>query len=116
MEKFIDDEELDRQLREAVPYIDDAGFTGRVLKQLPGRAAPVRSRSVILVTATVLASVLAYVLSGGGRFVSDFVMQVSTLPLLWLLIATFVAGIVIGALGLVAAVFKAREAAPLLAR
>src|SRR5437762_1503583 len=40
---------LDRELREAAPYIDDDGFTVRVLQQLP---APRRShdllRSVIL--------------------------------------------------------------------
>jgi hypothetical protein len=28
---MIDDETLDRQLREAVPYINDDGFTARVI-------------------------------------------------------------------------------------
>jgi hypothetical protein len=115
MEQFIEDEELDRQLREAVPYIDDKGFTARVLKQLPTQTAPMRVRGVILVGAAVLASMLAYFLSGGGRFVSDFVVRVSELPMLWLLIITFVGGLVVGAFGLIAAVFKMREA-PLFAR
>jgi len=115
MNQFIQDEELDRQLREALPYIDDNGFTARVIKQLPTQTAPMRLRGAILVAAAVLASVLTYVLSGGGRFVSDFVMRVSELPMLWLLIITFSAGLLVGAFGLIAALFKAREA-PLLAR
>jgi hypothetical protein len=32
---MIDDETLDRQLREAVPYINDDGFTARVIARLP---------------------------------------------------------------------------------
>ncbi len=31
MDAMIDDETLDRQLREVMPYIDDEGFTARVL-------------------------------------------------------------------------------------
>jgi len=32
---MIDDDTLDRQLREAAPYIDDEGFTARVMAKLP---------------------------------------------------------------------------------
>lgn len=110
MEYFAEDEELDRQLREAVLYIDDNGFTSRVLGQLPAPAAPARLRGTILVAAAVLASVLTYILSGGGRFLSDFVIRVFELPTLWLLIITLIAGLVVGAFGLLAAVFKSREA------
>ena len=109
MQNLIDDDELDRQLREAVPYIDDAGFTSRVLKSLPAQSASVRLRGAILITVTVLASGLAYLLSGRGGFVNDFVMRMSDLPMTWLLALTFGAGIVVGAIGLTAAVFKARE-------
>src|SRR5438045_4483561 len=35
MNALIDDETLDRQLREAATYIDDNGFTARVLARLP---------------------------------------------------------------------------------
>jgi hypothetical protein len=62
-------------------------------------------------TTTVLASVLAYLLSGRGGFVNDFVVRVSELPMTWLLALTFGAGIIVGALGLTAAVVKAREPA-----
>ncbi|HEY4285141.1 MAG TPA: DUF5056 domain-containing protein [Chthoniobacterales bacterium] len=115
MNNFIDDEDLDRQLREAAVYIDDDGFTARMVQQLPARSAPMRLRSVVLVAAALLASVLTYVLSGGGRFLSDFVVRVSELPLLWLVIVTFIAGLMVGAFGLVAAISKTRQA-PLLAR
>ena len=55
MDRFIEDEELDRQLGEAVPYIDDGGFTTRVLQQLPTQTAPMRLRGVILVAAALFA-------------------------------------------------------------
>ena len=115
MERLIDDDELDRQLREAPPYINDDGFTARVLHQLPVRRAPVRLRATILIAATILATVLAYVLSGGGRFVRQIVGQLSELPLSWLLTLAVSAGLLVAMCGLAAAVFKAREA-PLLAR
>ena len=71
MEQVNQEDWLDKELREATPYIDDAGFTARVLQQLP---PPRRSRDLlraaILLGMTLLASVLAYVVSGGGRFVS----------------------------------------------
>src|SRR2546423_10480226 len=109
MENLIDDDGLGRQLRKAGPYIDDAGFTSRVLGSLPARPASARLRSAILITMTALASVLAYFLSGRGGFVNDFVMRVSELPMMWLLAVTFGAGIVIGAPGLTAAGFKSRD-------
>jgi hypothetical protein len=109
MQQFIDDDELDRQLREAVAYIDDAGFTSRVLGALPARTAPARLRSAILIVATILASVLAYVLSGGGRFVDATLLRLFSLPTIWLLGLTLAAGMIVGAAGLAAAVFKARE-------
>ncbi len=36
---MIDDETLDRQLREAVPYINDDGFTARVIASAAGSTA-----------------------------------------------------------------------------
>ncbi len=35
MDEKQQEDSLDRQLREAAPYIDDDGFTVRVLRQLP---------------------------------------------------------------------------------
>ena len=115
MQQFLDDDELDRQLREAVPYINDDGFTARLLQRLPARHAPVRLRATILIAMTILASGLAYVLSGGGRFVNDVLARLFELPTLWLLTLSFGAGVLVSVFGLAAAVFKTRET-PLLAR
>ena len=113
MPHFIDDEELDRQLREAAPYIDDDGFTAKVLQALPAApaAAPFRLRGAILIMAALLASFLSYYLSGGGRFVDDTLVHLFALPITWLLCLAGVAGLLVGAFGLAAAVFKAREPA-----
>ena len=43
---MIDDETLDRQLREAVPYINDDGFTARVIARLPGSSGGSRNGCV----------------------------------------------------------------------
>jgi len=109
MDQFIGDDELDRQLREAAPYIDDDGFTKRVLKQLPKDPAPSRVRGAILITAALVATVLSYFLSGGGQFVFGYVAQLSQLPLQWLLALAFTVGILIAGFGLTAAIFKSRE-------
>jgi hypothetical protein len=100
---------LDRQLREAAPYIDDDGFTARVLQQLP---PPRRShellRAAILLGMTLLASVLAYVVSGGGRFVNVTVERLAALPALWVFALALATGLVIAALGATAAVSRAQ--------
>lgn len=103
------DEQLDRELREAVPYIDDAGFTSRVLKQLPRESAPARLRGAILISATLVATVLAYFLSSGARFMTVYLVQLSDLPVLWLLALALTAGLFVAGLGAAAALFKQRE-------
>ena len=110
MDNLNQDDELDRRLRECAPYLDDDGFTTRVLQRLP-MSKPARRpiRAIILFGITVLGSVLAYFLSGGGRFINDGVMQMTRLPMLWLLLLTFAAGILMSAIGFIAAISKARE-------
>ncbi len=56
---------LDARLRDEQPYIDDAGFTARVVHQLPvRRRAPRFLRSAILLAATLIASVIAFFFAG----------------------------------------------------
>lgn len=100
---------LDRELREAAPYIDDEGFTARVLQQLP----PLRRRhdllrAVILLGMAFLASVLAYVVSGGGRFVSVTLERLAALPALWVFGLALASGLVIAAAGATAAISRSR--------
>jgi hypothetical protein len=108
MNEIQQEDWLDRQLREAAPYIDDEGFTARVLQQLP---SPRRRsfRGAILLTITLLASVLAYLLSDGGRFLVVEATRLTTLPALWLFVLALGSGILVMAGGVIAAIFQTRE-------
>jgi hypothetical protein len=109
MKQVNQEDWLDRELREAAPYIDDEGFTARVLQQLP---SPRRHhdvlRAAILLGMTLLASVLAYVVSGGGRFVSVTLERVAALPALWVFALALASGLVISAVGATAAISRSR--------
>ena len=101
---------LDRQLREAAPYIDDAGFTARVLQKLPPPQPRRESlRAFIIVGFTLLASLLAYVASDGGRFVAVGLERLSILPMLWVFALALATGVLMTAAGLAAAVNKSGE-------
>jgi hypothetical protein len=109
MKQVNQEDWLDRELRDAAPYIDDEGFTARVLQQLP---PPRRHhdvlRAAILLGMTLLASVLAYVVSGGGRFVSVTLERVAALPALWVFALALASGLVIAAVGATAAISRDR--------
>jgi hypothetical protein len=110
MGAMIDDETLDRQLREAVSYIDDNGFTARVMARIPvARREPRWLRAMILVGLTLLGSGIAYLLSGGGRFIREGVIQLSDFPIWLLLVFAFGCGLVVGAFAVIAAVRKTPE-------
>src|SRR3954468_13502191 len=98
---------LDRQLREAVPYIDDDGFSRRVLQRLPARRSSLqRFRSVIIFGATLIACLIAYLLSDRGEFVLQAVNRMAGMsPLMLVGIAIF-AGILIALAGSVAAISR----------
>jgi hypothetical protein len=109
MKQVNQEDWLDQQLREAAPYIDDAGFTARVLQQLPApRHGRERLRAGILLGMTFLASVLAYVVSGGGRFVSVTIERLATLPALWVFMLALATGLMIAAVGATAALSQGR--------
>ena len=100
---------LDRELREAAPYIDDEGFTAQVLQELPPpRRRRDLLRAIILLGMTFLASVLAYVVSGGGRFVSETLERLAALPALWVFVLALASGLVIAAAGATAAISGSR--------
>ena len=97
---------LDARLRDEAAYIDDAGFTASVVQKLPAR--PVRHwlRAVILLGVTLLASVIAYFLSGDGWFIAEGVVRLTLLPLpvIWLCAAGATALVMAG--GLAVAISK----------
>ena len=107
---MTDDETLDRQLREATPYIDDEGFTARVMASLPvARREPRWLRAMILLGLAILGSGVAYLISGGGRFIREGMIQLSDFPIWLLLVFAFGCGLVVGAFAVIAAVRKTPE-------
>jgi hypothetical protein len=110
MDEVKQEDSLDRQLREAAPYIDDDGFTKRVLQKLPASRSTRRpSRAVILLGISIIASALAYLISDGGRFINEIIARLASLPTLWLLILASGIGILMSVIGLVAALSRTRE-------
>ena len=109
MKQVNQEDWLDRELREAAPYINDEGFTARVLQQLPPpRHRDDLLRAAILLGMTLLASVLAYVVSGGGRFVTVTLERLAALPALWVFVLALASGLMIAAVGAAAAISKGR--------
>jgi hypothetical protein len=108
MNAMIDDETLDGQLREAAPYIDDEGFTARVMANLPAEERePQWLRAMILLGLAILGSGIAYLLSGG--FVREGVIQLSNFPIWLLLVFAFGCGLVVGAFAIIFALRKTPE-------
>jgi hypothetical protein len=101
---------LDRKLQEATPYIEDDGFTARVLRQLPGPEMRWQFlRPFILVAMSALASALTYVLSDGGRFVIVEMFKLTTIPTLWVVAFALASGMLVMAGGIFAAMSKTAQ-------
>ena len=106
---MIDDDTLDQQLREAVPYINDDGFTTRVIASLPAvRHEPRWLRAMIVVGLALLGSGVAYVI-GGGHVVREGIMEFANLPIWLLLVFAFGCGLVVGAFAVIFAIRKTPE-------
>ena len=104
------DDLLDARLRDETPYIDDAGFTARVMKQLPRRRVSWSSlRSFIILVATILSVVVAYFASGEGMFVHDAFAQMSGLQPLQLLLVILACGTAMTIAGLWAALTRRHD-------
>ena len=106
---MIDDETLDRQLREAVPYINDDGFTARVMARLPAtRREPQWLRAMIIVGLALLGTGVAYVI-GGGHVVREGIVEFANFPIWLLLVFAFGCGLVVGAFAVIFAIRKTPE-------
>ena len=98
---------LDRKLQEAAPYIEDDGFTARVLRQLPQPVQRLQFlRPLILVGMSAFASALTYVLSDGGRFLIVEMFKVTTIPTLWVVVFALASGMLVMAGGIFAAMAR----------
>jgi hypothetical protein len=109
MEEQLQDDWLDARLRDEACYIDDDGFTARVVQQLPARRQSRSSRSVILLGITLLACALAYLLSGRGEFLANAAAFLVAVPFYSLCLVAGISGVVITAVGTSAAVSRLRE-------
>jgi hypothetical protein len=100
MDENLQEDWLDARLRDEAAYLDDGGFTARVVQKLPAR--PVRHvlRAVILLGVTLLALTIAYRLSDGGWFIAEEVTRFARLPTLviWLFAAIATGLIMVGGL------------------
>ena len=109
MEEQLQEDWLDARLRDEACYIDDDGFTARVVQQLPPRRQSRSSRSVILLGITMIACALAYLLSGRGGFITDSAAFMVAMPLSTIYLIAIASGVLITAVGASAAVLKLRE-------
>ena len=106
---MIDDETLDRQLRDAVPYINDDGFTSRVIASLPAaRREPRWLRALIVLGLALLGTGVTYVI-GGGHVVREGIIQFANFPIWLLLVFAFGCGLVVGAFAVIFAIRKTPE-------
>ena len=103
------DQLLDARLRDEAPYLDDAGFTARVMKQLPRRRLSWSTqRALIIFAATLVSVVIAYFASGEGMFVHDAFARAANLRPLQLLLLVFACGTGMTIAGLWAALARTR--------
>lgn len=100
---------LDAMLREEAPYIDDAGFTARLVEQLPVPRQRRSLRALIFVTVALIAAVLTYVLSGRGRFVDEVVARTAVTPLPLIYLVAIGIGLLVMSIGLMSAISKSRS-------
>src|ERR1043166_7291217 len=106
---MIDDETLDRQLRESMPYIDDDGFTAHVMASLPAvRREHGWLRTAIIIGLALIGSCVAY-LVGAGHVLRGGVIELANFPIWLLLVFAFGCGLVVGAFAVIFAIRKTPE-------
>ena len=109
MEEKVQEDWLDARLRDEAAYIDDAGFTSRVVQKLPARSVRRSYRAAILLMVTVAASVAAYFLAGGSWFIAERLTLFAMMPTTTVLLTAVMATVLIMAGGLAMAVSKTRS-------
>jgi hypothetical protein len=108
---MMDDESLDRQLREAAPYVNDDGFTARVMAKLPAARREAQwLRAMIVLGLALIGTGMAYFFSGGSTLVRQGMVQMADFPIWLLLVFAFGCGLVVGAFAVIFAIRKTPEA------
>jgi len=108
MDEKVQEDWLDAQLRDEAPYIDDAGFTSRVVHKLPARQVRRSYRNFILLGITLAACLAAYWLAGGSSLAFEAFANMAFMPVTWMWVCVGAVGVLVMAGGLAAAVSRAR--------
>ena len=100
MEQKLQEDWLDARLRDDAPYIDDAGFTSRVVQKLPARQVRRSYRAVFLIGITLVACLAAFRLAGGTSFFVEGITYVTMMPVtaMWLCVGVVATLIMAGSL------------------
>jgi len=109
MNEQLQEDWLDAKLRDEAPYIDDAGFTARVVQQLPARRQSSSMRAFILLGVTLLACVITYLISGRGIFLANAAEFMVAMPFRIVCVIAVISALTVMGLGTSAAVLKTRE-------
>ena len=108
MEEKLQEDWLDARLRDEAPYIDDAGFTSRVVQKMPARHVRRSYRALILVGITLAACIAAFLVAGGTNFAFDTFANIAFMPRTTVLLLAGVAGVLVMVGGLAAALSRVR--------
>jgi hypothetical protein len=108
MEQNVHEDLLDARLRDEAAYIDDAGFTSRVVQKLPARRVRRTHRAAILLGVTLAACVAAYLLSGGSWFIAEETTSMAMMPITLIWVCAAAATVLVMAGGVYAALSKTR--------
>ena len=108
MDEKLQEDALDARLRDDAPYIDDAGFTSRVVQKLPARQVRRSYRAFIFLGITLAACLVAFWLAGGTSFAIDTYANMAMLPVTWMWIGAAAATFLVMLGGLAAAVSRLR--------
>ena len=108
MDEKLQEDSLDARLRDEAPYIDDAGFTSRVVHKLPARQVRRSYRNFIMLGITLVACFAAYWLAGGSSFAFDAFANMAFMPVTSMWIGVGAVGVLVMAGGLAAALSRSR--------
>jgi hypothetical protein len=109
MDEQLQEDWLEARLRQEVPYIDDDGFTAQVVGKLPAPGSRRSFRGTILICVTLLASVVTYLASDGGRFLVEAVYRLAAMPLLFVGLVAICCALLATAVATTAALSHVRE-------
>lgn len=108
MDEELQEDWLDARLLDEAVYIDDAGFTARLVQGLPAPRPRRSFRALILFGVTFLASVITYIVSGGGKFIGVGIDRLTGLSPLWILAIMIVCSVILTSIGTAAAFARTR--------